>query len=92
MALAGFNDQGMKGSGLWRDTCLDPALLGEIKHPYLRACFAFLCNDTKGFKSVLSDPELSLCDRVAFACRYLDDTEVHTLATFADIILANPVY
>jgi hypothetical protein len=75
MALAGFSDQGTK-SGLWKDICLDPSILREIKHPYLRACFSFLCNDSKSFKSVLGDSEIGLRDRVAFACKYLDDTEV----------------
>ena len=76
MALAGYNDQITSKSGLWKDICLDPAILSEIRHPYLRACFTFLCNDNKSFKAVLNEPEILLTDRVAFGCRFLEDQEV----------------
>eukprot|EP01114_Cavostelium_apophysatum_P012662 TRINITY_DN288_c0_g1_i6.p1 TRINITY_DN288_c0_g1~~TRINITY_DN288_c0_g1_i6.p1 ORF type:complete len:932 (+),score=212.05 TRINITY_DN288_c0_g1_i6:136-2931(+) len=81
MALAGSSEQNMKG-GLWKDVCVDPSSLSELKHPYLHACFSFLCNDSKTFKNVL-DLELSLNDKVAFACRFLDDTELSQFITNA---------
>src|SRR5688572_20330141 len=67
----GCNEQ-VKGS-LWRDICLDPNVLKEIKYPYLRACFSFLCSKSKDFKLVVEDAELSLFDNVAFTCSFLDD-------------------
>jgi hypothetical protein len=41
-----------------------------------RACFAFLCNDRKDFKTVLEESDISLKDKVAFALRFLADPEV----------------
>jgi hypothetical protein len=76
MALAGYNDQATSKTGLWKDICLDPSILSEIRHPYLRACFTFLCNDSKSFKAVLNEPDILLTDRVAFGCRFLEDQEV----------------
>jgi hypothetical protein len=74
MALAGFNE--MNKSSLWKETILDPSSLSELKkHPYLRASFQFLCNESKMFKQVL-DCDISIPDKIAFACRFLDDPEV----------------
>lgn len=75
MALAGFSNHDVK-TGLWKSTCLDPAVFGEIKHPYLRACFNFLCNDSKEFNAILNEEGLSLNDKIAFACRFLDESKV----------------
>lgn len=85
MALAGSSDMVTKG-GLWRDTCLDPSLLSEVTHPYLRACFAFLGNETKDFEPVLQRSDLDFFDRVAFACRYLEDAEVSLTATLTQVV------
>lgn len=43
---------------------------------FFRACFAFLCNDRKDFKTVLEDSDISLKDKVAFALRFLADPEL----------------
>jgi len=74
MALAGFNDSSK--SNLWKETCLEPSSMNDLKkHPYLRASFFFLCNDLKTFKTVL-DCDISIADKIAFACRFLDDPEL----------------
>eukprot|EP01117_Protostelium_nocturnum_P018083 TRINITY_DN7488_c0_g1_i2.p1 TRINITY_DN7488_c0_g1~~TRINITY_DN7488_c0_g1_i2.p1 ORF type:complete len:899 (-),score=298.73 TRINITY_DN7488_c0_g1_i2:10-2706(-) len=76
MALAGCNEQAL-ASGFWKEACLEPSMFNEIKHPYLKACLSFLCNDTgKGYRSVLDDQNLSLADRVGFACKFLEDSEL----------------
>ena len=122
MALAGFDNT---SESLWQKACGN--LSKELKHPYLRACFAFLmacarkvedstsspeprrrtihagnsidddamlaqdfpsgkrrslskvsAAHTMGtqqllFAVILQNDELSLCDRVGFACRLLPD-------------------
>jgi WD repeat-containing protein mio len=71
MALAGY-----EGGALWRQTCR--SLMNQLKHPYLQACFAFLCAERreKNFKAVLIT-DISLRDKLGFAMRYLDDVELH---------------
>lgn len=71
MALAGY-----EGGVLWRQTCR--SLMNQLKHPYLQACFAFLCAERreKHFKAVLGT-EISLRDKLGFAMRYLDDPELY---------------
>jgi len=90
MALAGCADQisvlptssvsvgsgSSSTSGFLKEICSDPNMLSELSHPYLKACFAFLCNESKQFKPILEDRSLLLSDRVAFACRFLDDPEL----------------
>lgn len=89
MALAGFNDissntnmslmSGIgsigKSSSLWKELCLDPNIVNELSHPYLKASFAFLSAD-KNFKQVLDNQDLSILDRIAFAARFLEDIEL----------------
>lgn len=95
MALAGTGEQVFSGNfnsksvktyhgkgnkaGLWKDALVDAQSLNELRHPYLRACFTFLTCDARNFKPVL-DLELSLHDKVAFACRFLDDNDVRNYA------------
>ncbi|PRP89466.1 WD repeat-containing protein mio-like [Planoprotostelium fungivorum] len=75
MALAGCNDTALN-NGLWREAAMDMAIFNEIKHPYLKACLSFLCNDSRSHRSVLDNHQLSLADRVGFACKFLDDSEL----------------
>jgi hypothetical protein len=62
-------------------------MINEITHPYLKACLAFLCNDSKSFKSVLEESNLSLTDRVGFACRFLEDIEVRVQVILESILI-----
>lgn len=76
MALAGCSEAVKSGSTFWRETCFDPNTLSQLNNPYLRVCFLFLCAEAGNFSSVIEDPSLRLSDRIAFACRFLDDSEV----------------
>jgi hypothetical protein len=84
MCLAGYRgaDAESLSSKVWRRECSSllqrPDLTGERKNlscvAYLRAMCSFLMNngEERGLDVVLNDDMLSLCDRVAFACRFLD--------------------
>jgi hypothetical protein len=94
---------------LWRELCNQPGIVNELKHPYLKACFAFLSSDIPGstssatggsmgdrvhhhhhhhsqqqqhsnklgFSEIVGEEcEIALLDKIAFACRFLSDTEV----------------
>ena len=83
MCLAGFGgvDSKSAASPVWRRACESlmrrPDLSGDnlraSRSAYLRALLSFLINISleKGYYDVLDDGRLSLCDRVAFACRFL---------------------
>ncbi|XP_064401805.1 GATOR2 complex protein MIOS-A-like [Halichondria panicea] len=72
LALSGYTPHESK---LWRETCY--GVKSQISHPYLRATFNFLCSSGRdGFADVLNETEMSLQDRVAFACTYLDDRQL----------------
>ncbi len=86
MALSGFSENQLSNN-LWRETCA--SMSNQYKHPYLSillnsciffdiirylsVCFGFLCND---MNSVLDNPALSLRDRIAVACKYLNNEMV----------------
>ncbi|XP_050419216.1 GATOR complex protein MIOS-A [Patella vulgata] len=70
IAIAGVTDR----SALWKKTCNE--LRHDLKHPYLRAIFAFLVDDNNDFTDILNDEEIEVKDRVAFACTYLTDDKV----------------
>jgi len=74
IALSGYGG----GGGLWKETCL--TLQEQFKHPYLRACFSFLCSENNSLTNVLYHykNDVSLSDRIAFACRFLSDEELMT--------------
>lgn len=77
MALAGCSEAVKSGSTFWKETCFDMNTLSQLKsNPYLKACFLFLCAENGNFSPVIEDSSLLLSDRIAFACRFLDDTEV----------------
>lgn len=72
LALSGYSPQ---ESRLWRETCY--TVKSQINNAYLRATFNFLCSSGRdGFADVLNELEMSLQDRVAFACTYLDDRQL----------------
>eukprot|EP01116_Phalansterium_solitarium_P000953 TRINITY_DN1077_c0_g1_i1.p1 TRINITY_DN1077_c0_g1~~TRINITY_DN1077_c0_g1_i1.p1 ORF type:complete len:793 (+),score=189.99 TRINITY_DN1077_c0_g1_i1:387-2765(+) len=70
-------------ASLWRDTWHQWVQTEPRLHPYVRAAFAFLAatdaDETRSsvpFGAVLNDSSLLLSDRVAFACRFLDDQQL----------------
>ena len=83
MCVAGFGGVNSKSaaSPVWRRACESlmrrPDLTGDnlraSRTAYLRALCTFLINISLGrsYDEVLDDNCLSLCDRVAFACRFL---------------------
>lgn len=75
MALAGFSDG---GGALWRQSC-EP-LRQSVADPYLGAIFSFLSNTKPDYWTVLVESEMSLRDKLAFACRFLDDERVRCVA------------
>lgn len=83
MCIAGFGGVESKSSAaaVWRRACESlmrrPDLNGESLRvsstAYLKAVCTFLMNISTGqsYDEVLNESHLSLCDRVAFACRFL---------------------
>jgi hypothetical protein len=68
LSLSGYSPRDSK---LWYQTCLQ--LRSHVSSPYLRAVFTFLSSSREDFRDITNDAEISLKDRVAFACTYLDD-------------------
>lgn len=66
IALAGF------GTGsMWKMQC---NTMKQIEDPHLRAIFSFLADET--FSGVLHEEGISLSDRMAFACMFLNDRQL----------------
>ena len=88
MCIAGYrgSDPMSSWSPVWRHACMNllkrDDLSGDnakkVRVAYLRSMCTFLVNIGMGdgLKSVLHDEQLSICDRVAFACRFLDKGEL----------------
>jgi hypothetical protein len=72
LSLSGYSP---RDSRLWHQTCLQ--LKSHVSSPYLRAVFNFLSSSREDFRDITNDAQLSLTDRVAFACTYLDDHRLH---------------
>jgi len=72
-ALAGYSDG---GSPLWRTAC-EP-LRQSVQDPNVGAIFAFLlnANTRPEYWSVLVESDMEVKDKIAFACRFLDDDKV----------------
>lgn len=83
IALSGFSAE---RSGLWRKQC--GAARTQIDDPYLRCMFSFLAHEKDGFETVTNETELSLSDRMAFACNFLSDLK---LAEYIKGMIANCV-
>uniref|UniRef100_A0A8D7ZYA5 WD repeat-containing protein mio n=1 Tax=Culex pipiens TaxID=7175 RepID=A0A8D7ZYA5_CULPI len=81
IALSGFSAE---RSGLWRKQC--GAARTQIDDPYLRCMFSFLAHEKDGFETVTNETEISLSDRMAFACNFLSDLK---LAEYIKGMVAN---
>lgn len=75
IALTGFNADRSKASGENQR----PSAFAQINDPYLRTIFAFLSSDSDNYDTVINEKEISLADRMAFACRYLSDSKLAEL-------------
>ncbi|XP_033639777.1 GATOR complex protein MIOS-A-like [Asterias rubens] len=71
MALSGFTQQ---RNTLWCEMC--STLRQNLQHPYLQAMFGFLTADGDTYDVVLKEPGLSMEDRIAFACLFLNDQQL----------------
>lgn len=72
IALAGFS------SGIWKTQCA--AAQRQINDPHLRAIFNFLADET--YQGVLYEHGISISDRMAFACAYLNDRQLSEYVKF----------
>ncbi|EDQ85593.1 uncharacterized protein MONBRDRAFT_29084 [Monosiga brevicollis MX1] len=70
MTLAGYQPDATSNR-FWRQTCAQ--LKAQLTNPYLRAGLAFLTSDGTDYSEVLRERGMRLTDRLAFACRYLND-------------------
>uniref|UniRef100_A0A6B2KXP8 Uncharacterized protein n=1 Tax=Arcella intermedia TaxID=1963864 RepID=A0A6B2KXP8_9EUKA len=69
MALSGYQES----SQLWKSTCTEHAI--NMEDPYIQAIFRFLAldADNPNYDNLLSPTsKMSLFDKVAFACRFLE--------------------
>ena len=86
MCIAGYRGLDQKSSSVWRKACLNllqrDDLSGDcaksVPVAYIRAICMFLVHigTEDGLKSVLQDEHLSMCDRVGFAIRFLEQSEL----------------
>lgn len=72
IALAGFS------SGIWKTQCA--AAQKQIQDPHLRAIFNFLADET--YAGVLYEDGVSISDRMAFACAFLNDRQLSEYVKF----------
>lgn len=72
IALAGFS------SGIWKSQCASAQ--NQIQDPHLRAIFNFLADEN--FAGVLYEDGISISDRMAFACAYLNDRKLSEYVKF----------
>jgi hypothetical protein len=88
MCIAGYGGKTESQRGVWRRACSslllrDDLSLTKAKHSrvaYLRALCEFLMNagTIESLVKILENSQLSLCDRVAFSCRFLEKKELMT--------------
>ncbi|MCJ8745463.1 hypothetical protein PDJAM_G00130400 [Pangasius djambal] len=71
MALSGYTDE---KASLWREMCSTLRL--QLKKPYLCAMFAFLTSEPGAYDAVLYESRVAVRDRVAFACMFLNDSQL----------------
>lgn len=72
IALAGFS------SGIWKTQCASAQ--SQIQDPHLRAIFNFLADET--YNGVLYEDGISISDRMAFACAFLNDRQLSEYVKF----------
>jgi hypothetical protein len=88
MCIAGYGGKTESQRGVWRRACSSLLLRDDLsstkaKHSrvaYLRALCEFLMNagTIESLVKILENSQLSLCDRVAFSCRFLEKKELMT--------------
>ena len=89
MCIAGFGGKTESQRGVWTRACANLLARDDMSSAegenstrvaYLRAVCEFLMNagTNESLLKVLENTNLSLCDRVAFACRFLDRKELTT--------------
>ncbi|XP_026277027.1 GATOR complex protein MIOS-B [Frankliniella occidentalis] len=71
VALSGFSDD---KTSMWRQQCI--ASKQYLTDPYLRVMFAFLTAESESYEEVLEENEVTVEDRVAFACCFLSDVKL----------------
>ncbi|KAJ3597439.1 hypothetical protein NHX12_000964 [Muraenolepis orangiensis] len=71
MALSGYTDE---RNSLWREMC--SSLRSQLRNPYLLVMFAFLTSEPAAYDGVLYESSVAVRDRVAFACMFLNDTQL----------------
>jgi len=71
MALAGYSED---KKTYWAEKCR--SLSSKLRRPYLRAMFSFLTTEDDDFNAVLGETDMELEDRIAFACKYLNDAKL----------------
>lgn len=71
IALSGFS---LDKSAIWRTQC--SLAQSQIDDPYLRGVFGFLAADSENYENVLNESGISLADRMAFACVFLNDQKL----------------
>lgn len=71
MALSGYTDE---KNSLWREMCSTLRL--QLNNPYLCVMFAFLTSEPGSYDGVLFQSSVAVRDRVAFACMFLNDTQL----------------
>ncbi|XP_036036818.1 GATOR complex protein MIOS isoform X2 [Chionomys nivalis] len=72
MALSGYTDE---KNSLWREMCSTLRL--QLNNPYLCVMFAFLTSEAGAYDGVLYENKVAVRDRVAFACKFLGDTQLN---------------
>ncbi|XP_062364034.1 GATOR2 complex protein MIOS isoform X3 [Cinclus cinclus] len=77
MALSGYTDE---KNSLWREMCSTLRL--QLNNPYLCAMFAFLTSESGSYDGVLYENNVAVRDRVAFACKFLNDAQVFVSCNF----------
>ncbi|XP_057586984.1 GATOR complex protein MIOS isoform X2 [Hippopotamus amphibius kiboko] len=79
MALSGYTDE---KNSLWREMCSTLRL--QLNNPYLCVMFAFLTSETGSYDGVLYENKVAVRDRVAFACKFLGDSQGSPLDVLKD--------
>ena len=92
LCVAGFRGGSDPSLGIWRQACSNLMERSELsgvnrsvsRVAYMRGLLKFLMNTDGAHQQVLEDDNLSLCDRVGFACRFL---KFDSLLSFLDLCI-----
>jgi hypothetical protein len=86
MCIAGYGGKTIAQMAVWRNACASLLQREDLsvqkassRVAYLRGLCDFLLNvgTDASVREVLENSHLSLCDRVAFACRFLEEEQLH---------------